>query len=110
MYLIFLIILGLLNLILKEWCIISRGAEPHARKANVEKVLKRVAHRSGLFRDERSAGLNKPLLLSTYTYVCICIYIYVCRHTYIERESITFAYHIIIIIATIIFIMINSLS
>ena len=26
------------------------------RKANVEKVLKRVAHRSGLFRDERSAG------------------------------------------------------
>ena len=48
--------LGLLNFILKEWCTITRGAEPHARKANVEKVLKRVAHRSGLFRDERSDG------------------------------------------------------
>ena len=52
----FLIILGLFNFILKEWCTISRGAEPHAQKANDEKVLKRVAHTIGLFRDERSAG------------------------------------------------------
>ena len=53
---IFLIILGLLNFILKEWCTISRGAEPHAQKANDEKVLKKVAHTSGLFRAERSDG------------------------------------------------------
>ena len=44
----FVIILGLLNFILKEWCTISRGAEPHAQKANDEKVLKKVAHRKGL--------------------------------------------------------------
>ena len=45
---ILLIILGLLNFILKEWCTISRGAEPHAQKVNDEKgnddrtLLKRV--------------------------------------------------------------------
>ena len=42
-----LIILGLLNFILKEWCTISRGAKPHAQKANLEKVLKSVAHTNG---------------------------------------------------------------
>ena len=26
----------LFNFILKEWCTISRGAEPHAQKANLE--------------------------------------------------------------------------
>ena len=48
--------LGLLNFILKEWCTISRGAEPYDRKANDEKVLKKVAHTFGLFRAERSDG------------------------------------------------------
>ena len=46
----------LLNFILKEWCTISRGAKPHAQKANDEKVLKKVVHTIGLFRDERSDG------------------------------------------------------
>ena len=51
-----LIILGLLNFILKEWCTISRGAEPYDRKANDEKVLKKVAHTCGIFGAERSDG------------------------------------------------------
>ena len=30
------VLLGLLSFMLKEWLTISRGAEPHARKANFE--------------------------------------------------------------------------
>ena len=62
---IFLIIFGLLNFILKKWCTISRGAEPHAQKANHEKVLKRVAHRSGWKWVERSETHFQPLLYTT---------------------------------------------
>ena len=33
------VLLGLLNFILKKRCTISRGAEPHVRKANDEKTM-----------------------------------------------------------------------
>ena len=57
----FCVVLGLLNFILKEWCTISRGAEPHAQKANDEKVLKKVAHTYGLSRAERSDGPRETI-------------------------------------------------
>ena len=49
-FILLFVLLGLLNFTLKKWCTISRGAEPHARKANLEKVLTGT-HRSGIFRD-----------------------------------------------------------
>ena len=67
----FFIIFGLLNFILKEWCTISRGAKPHAQKANHEKVLKRVAHTCGVIWAERSEG---PDYTTSVYYYNICLY------------------------------------
>ena len=39
-YLHVFVLLGWLNFILKEWLTISRGAEPHAQKANLENRIK----------------------------------------------------------------------
>ena len=64
----FFIILGLLNFILKEWCTISRGAEPHARKAYDEKVLKKVAHTCGVIWAERSDGPDYTTSVYYYYY------------------------------------------
>ena len=63
-----MIILGLLNFILKEWCTISRGAEPHAQKANDEEVLKKVAHTNGWKWVERSETHFQPFVYTTYIY------------------------------------------
>ena len=70
---IFLIIFGLLNFILKKWCTISRGAKPHARNANVEKMLKKVAHTIGVFRDERSDGPKYTNCVYYYIYIYISL-------------------------------------
>ena len=57
-----LIILGLLDFILKEWCTISRGAKPHARKANDEEVLKRLLTLVAGNGTSEAMALNTPLL------------------------------------------------
>jgi hypothetical protein len=77
-----LIILGLLNFILKEWCTISRGAEPHAQKANDEEVLKKVAHTCGWKWDERSDG---PFPATSAYYIYIYIYIYMRNPKFVSQ-------------------------
>ena len=39
-FILFLVLLGWLNFILKEWLTISRGAEPHAQNPNLENQKK----------------------------------------------------------------------
>ena len=71
---IFFCLIDWLNFILKEWLTISRGAEPHAQKADDEKVLKRVAHTCGVIWAERSDG---PDYTTSVYYLYIHIYTYI---------------------------------
>ena len=73
-----------MNFILKEWCTISRGAEPHAQKVNDEKVLKRVAHTCGVIWAERSDGPDYTTSVYYYIYIYIHNYIYI--YIYITQK------------------------
>ena len=65
----FFIILGLLNFILKEWCTISRGAEPHAQKADDEKVLKGLLTLVVYFGPSEAMAQNIPQVYTTIALV-----------------------------------------
>ena len=80
----------MLNFILKEWCTISRGAEPHAQKANDEKVLKKVAHTCGVIWAEPSDGpdyTTSVYYLYIYIYMYMCVYIYIYKQTNINIQT-----------------------